>query len=188
MEKEEAEKTDKQTGSMEPQIMIETLTTEQTKINTNSNNRAYNITPLTINIILGICIWLFCNKNYKNITIKEDDICIGTMCYSYMLGIDAGTEYLVSIYYNDGNAYKYEVTEGNITIEGYRAENKKVNGIINSKDDLIKLDEKYKSKKSGNLGEAYIEYKVKGKEKVKDINDFIEEVFSYKNEEIENGK
>ena len=50
MEKEEAEKTDKQTGSMEPQIMIETLTTEQTKINTNSNNRAYNITPLTINI------------------------------------------------------------------------------------------------------------------------------------------
>ena len=110
------------------------------------------------------------------------------MCYSYMLGIDAGTEYLVSIYYNDGNAYKYEVTEGNITIEGYRAENKKVNGIINSKDDLIKLDEKYKSKKSGNLGEAYIEYKIKDKDKVKDINDFIEEVFSYKNEEIENGK
>jgi hypothetical protein len=143
---------------------------------------------IIILVILGICIWLFCNNNYKNITIKEDDICIGTMCYSYMLGIDAGTEYLVSIYYNDGNTYKYEVTEGNITIVGYRAENKKVNGIINSKDDLIKLDEKYKSKKSGNLGEAYIEYKVKGKEKVKDINDFIEEVFSYKNEEIENGK
>ena len=98
---------------------------------------------IIILVILGICIWLFCNKNYKNITIKEDDICIGTMCYSYMLGIDAGTEYLVSIYYNDGNTYKYEVTEGNITIVGYRAENKKVNGIINSKDDLIKLDEKY---------------------------------------------
>ena len=103
------------------------------------------------------------------------------MRYSYMLGIDAGTEYLVSIYYNDENTYKYEVTEGKITIEGYRAKNKKVNGIINSKDDLIKLDEKYKSKKSGNLEESYIEYKVKGKDKVKDINDFIEEVFSYKN-------
>ena len=76
------------------------------------------------------------------------------MCYSYMLGIDAGTEYLVSIYYNDGNAYKYEVTEGKITIEGYREKNKKVNGIINSKDDLIKLDEKYKSKKSGNLEQS----------------------------------
>ncbi len=40
-----------------------------------------------------------------------------------------------------------------------------------------------KNIKARNLAilEAYIEYKVKGKDKVKDINDFIEEVFSYKN-------
>ena len=105
------------------------------------------------------------------------------MYYSYTLGTDAGTEYSVSIYYKDENTYKYEVTEKKITIDGYKAEDKKVNGIISSKYDLIKLDEKCKNKKYGNLEESYVKYNIRGKGQVKDINDFIEEVFNYKDEE-----
>ena len=158
-------------------------------------NRKHLILLTITLVILSICICLFHNKSYKNITIEKDekshknitiekdDICIGTMHYSYRLGFDAGTEYIVSIYYNNENIYKYEVTEGDVTEEGY-TENKKVNGMINSKYDLIELDKKYKSKKSDGFDESDIEYKVKNKEPVKNINDFIEEVFNYKDEKI----
>ncbi len=128
-------------------------------------------------VILGICIRFIYSKN---ITINEDDICIGTMYYSYMLGIDAGTEYAVHIYTNDEKVYKYEVTKGEITIAGSKEKNKEV-GIITSKHNLIELNEKYKNRKSDNE-ELYIEYKIGDNDQVKDINDFIEEIFNYKKE------
>ncbi len=134
------------------------------------------ITIIVLLVLVASCIYLWGNN--KKYSINEDDICIGKMYYSHMLGSDAGTNYTISIYYNNEKVYKYEISQGKITIAGYD-KGRKIKGIINSENDLFKLDEKYK--KINNFSETSFKYIGKDNNEIENIDDFVEEVFKYKN-------
>ncbi len=132
---------------------------------------------IVVSVIAIITIFIICNilKN-KDIKIDENEECIATMYYSYMLGIDAGTQYMIYIYNLNNSDYKYITYQSQITIAGSTNKKEYERGIIKSKNELIELDDYFTNRKENNVelynSLYYLKDNVSG-----NINELAEELF-----------
>ena len=135
---------------------------------------------IVVSVIAIITIFIICNilKN-KNIKIDENEECIATMYYSYMLGIDAGTQYMIYIYNLNNSDYKYITYQSQITIAGSTNKKEYERGIIKSKNELIEWDDYFINRKENNVELYNSLYYLKDNvsNEVGNINELAEELF-----------
>lgn len=140
------------------------------------------VKPFSIIVILIaiITIFIICNiLKKKDIKIDENEEYIATVYYSYMLGIDAGTEYIIYIYKSNNSDYKYITYQSQITIAGSTNRKEYDRGIIKSKNELIKLDDYFINRKENNIELYNSLYYLKDNvnNNIEDINELAEELF-----------
>lgn len=136
---------------------------------------------IAVLIIVIVLIYLIYNKFDNKVIIDDNEQCIGTMYYSYMLGMDAGTEYLIYIYNSTDGSYKYKITKSDITIEGSVNEKEYDTGIIKTKNDLINLNNQFinRKEKEIELYSSSYRYINKSNENL-DFEELIDELFTKK--------
>lgn len=135
---------------------------------------------IIVSVIAIITIFIICNTlKKKDIKIDENEECIATMYYSYMLGIDAGTEYMIYIYNSNNSDYKYITYQSQITITGSTNKKEYDRGIIKSKNELIELDDYFINRKENNVELYNSLYYLKDNvsNDVGNINELAEELF-----------
>lgn len=130
-------------------------------------------------VISAIIIINFIISDQKNnIIIDKKEQCIATIYYSYMIGIDAGTEYVISFYKSTNNSYKYVINKSDITIEGSINKKEYKKGIIKSKEDLINLNKQFINKQENGVKLYNSFYKhINQPNKLLDIEELANELF-----------
>ena len=129
-------------------------------------------------IVVIVLIYVIYNKLDNKIIIDNNEQCIGTMYYSYMLGIDAGTEYIISLYNSTDSSYKYKITKSDITIKGSVNEKEYDAGVIKTKNDLITLNNQFINKKEKGIELDSSSYRyINRSNEILDFEEFANELF-----------
>ncbi len=91
-------------------------------------------------ILISVIRLVFLSPNNKKYTRPSYDYS-ALIYHSEMLGMDAGTEYIYSIYKEEGsNTYFYIKSKASITIEGSKDEKDIDSGSIRNKKDLERIE------------------------------------------------